>query len=304
MAQVGAHLPPEPRDPTQPPNFYTEDNTAPDPNVIVVEDDTGGEPQPSEFEAEAREMGWVPAEEWRGPKERWVDARLFVERGRTVLPIVNAQLARERAEKQALQARLQQLETEASEWRKYREQQTDASAQVQETALRAQRRQALEAGDYDSVNEIDNKLLDLRVEAKLKASAPKPEARVDPELQRVWDDFRSKNEWLQDPKLMQAWGLEMRNMRQLGVTTSGAEFMADAADRVKRMYPEKFSTRRRTAIGDTNGSPSDGGTNGRRSFHSLKAEYKETAQRLVKDGTLKNVDQFVAECGPEAFIGA
>lgn len=47
---------------------------------------------------EAREIGWVPEDEFRGDKARWVDAKTFLDRGRTVLPLVkkkNEQLSGE-----------------------------------------------------------------------------------------------------------------------------------------------------------------------------------------------------------------
>ena len=39
-------------------------------------------------EQEARTLGWVPQEEFKGDPNRWVDADTFVERGHTVMPIL------------------------------------------------------------------------------------------------------------------------------------------------------------------------------------------------------------------------
>lgn len=40
------------------------------------------------LEAEARRMGWQPEDKFRGKKGQWVDAQTFVERGRSVMPIL------------------------------------------------------------------------------------------------------------------------------------------------------------------------------------------------------------------------
>ena len=65
----------------------------------VDEPQTEGE-DTAALEQEARSMGWVPKEEFRGPETQWRDANEFVERGRTMIPILNARL-REKDEKLA-----------------------------------------------------------------------------------------------------------------------------------------------------------------------------------------------------------
>ena len=47
-----------------------------------------GEQAAAPVEQEARTLGWVPAEEFKGDPNRWVDAETFVERGHTVMPIL------------------------------------------------------------------------------------------------------------------------------------------------------------------------------------------------------------------------
>ena len=47
-----------------------------------------GEQTVAPVEQEARTLGWVPAEEFKGDPNRWVDAETFVERGHTVMPIL------------------------------------------------------------------------------------------------------------------------------------------------------------------------------------------------------------------------
>ena len=48
----------------------------------------------NEIEAEARKVGWLPKSEWVGapPRYGFVDAQTFVDRGETIVPILNANL--------------------------------------------------------------------------------------------------------------------------------------------------------------------------------------------------------------------
>lgn len=45
-----------------------------------------------DIEARARDMGWVPADEFKGDSSRWTDAETFVRRGEEILPILKSRL--------------------------------------------------------------------------------------------------------------------------------------------------------------------------------------------------------------------
>jgi hypothetical protein len=66
---------------------------------------------PQEVVEEARGMGWVPKEEFRGDEGRWVDAATFVERGHTVLPLIKKQKEQMAAELQQVRVQLNELGT-------------------------------------------------------------------------------------------------------------------------------------------------------------------------------------------------
>jgi hypothetical protein len=70
------------------------------------------------IEQEARSMGWVPSEEFRGDQARWIDASTFVERGHTVLPIVqkkNKELQQQMSDMAAENKRLANLFAETQQ---------------------------------------------------------------------------------------------------------------------------------------------------------------------------------------------
>jgi hypothetical protein len=67
---------------------------------VEQSDDTDeGEASQVEVEVEARLVGWIPESEWVGapPKYGFVDAQTFLEKGETIVPILNAKLKDARA---------------------------------------------------------------------------------------------------------------------------------------------------------------------------------------------------------------
>lgn len=63
-------------------------------------------------EVAARQLGWVPQEDFRGASDKWVDAETFVRKGRTQLPILlenNRRLERTVADMSGRMQQMQQL---------------------------------------------------------------------------------------------------------------------------------------------------------------------------------------------------
>lgn len=60
--------------------------------------------------AEAREMGWVPKEEFRGDINKWVDADTYVQHGKAVMPILRKNNETLRADITGLRGQLSQLQ--------------------------------------------------------------------------------------------------------------------------------------------------------------------------------------------------
>lgn len=63
---------------------------------------SGGEnevvPPSPEVLAEAKDLGWVPEEEFRGAKDKWIDAPTYLARGRDVMPLLRKNNERLRGE--------------------------------------------------------------------------------------------------------------------------------------------------------------------------------------------------------------
>lgn len=159
---------------------------------------------------EARQLGWVPKDEWRGDPERWTDAETFVQRGHDIMPILKQNNAR-------LVGDVQRLSGEATELRKMLKDSQESiealktfSAEITATRVKEAKaeilgalKKAKEDGDTDAEVRLTDELTDLKVvEREQKeaakatpAAAPAPPAKegVDPEFV-AWTEVAA-NSW-------------------------------------------------------------------------------------------------------------
>lgn len=115
--------------------------------------------QERDYDAEAREDGWRPKEEWTGKPENWKDAKTWVERGDTHKRLSTIE---ERIEKE-VSARVSKMEkvTEATIARLTKAHQQDIAN------LKAARREAVKEGNVDLVEQYDEAIEKQQSEAPL-----------------------------------------------------------------------------------------------------------------------------------------
>jgi len=159
------------------------------------------------IETQAREMGWVPREEFRGSEDRWVDAATFVEKGEHVLPIVKATNKRLQNEIDALKRRLEaaeQTNASAQDTLKALNEHQEAMAKQQYEraleSLKAKKKDAIREADADAVVEIDEAIQTLREKqaAPAKPTEPaKPEAPATTDIgtQPWFKAWQKENDW-------------------------------------------------------------------------------------------------------------
>lgn len=141
----------------------------------------GDEPSEATL-AEAREMHWVPKEEFRGNPDDWVPAAEFVERGRSILPIVRAtnlrmreELRTESAARLDLERRLRLSEAALSEIQTERVDDAKADVDAAKANLEAKIEQAARDQDFAAVAKLTRRLVEVAatpVAAPVAAVAP------------------------------------------------------------------------------------------------------------------------------------
>lgn len=225
-------------------------------------------------EAEAAKMGWTPKEQFKGDPAKWRPADEFVERGKNMLPIVQATVKRQATQIEELTRTVQDFASHMSKT----EQRAYDRALVD---LKAQRAAAIAAGDGETFDKIDDAIVDLRKEAEAKAAKAAPAAKVgdDP----VYEEWEGRNTWLKDPK-MSAFGTAAANyLRSTGETAQGAEFLELVTKEVKAKFPDKFTNPRREAAPAVEGA-APAARKGGKGYADMPADARAACDRMAKNG--------------------
>lgn len=235
------------------------------------EGDDGTKP---DVEAEARKMGWTPKDEFRGDPEKWRGADEFVERGRTMLPIVRKTV--ERQERQI--AELRQTITDLAAYN------TKAEKQAFERALKelkAEQVAAVKAGDADAFVEVDEKIADLHKEAREKPQIKVPQPGEDPE----YLEWVGRNKWVDTDKEASIYATHYAGyLRESGDKRVGAIFLDDVAKAVKEKFPDKFKNPRREAPGAVESGAQPAKRGGGKTYADLPADARAACDRMARNG--------------------
>lgn len=250
---------------------------------------------------EARSMGWVPQEQFRGKPDEWVDADEFVERGRKVMPILVANNRRLQAQLLTRDKELgtlkSQLEGATAAIEKLERHYTEANKRSVENAkrqLREELKTAREDNDVDAELDIQDKLRELDVASRNAEDKPvkkdPPQAHQTPPELKAWYDA---NSWFgSDKKKTKLVVRIAEDLREEGSDLEGAEFM----DECVRLYEEQHGESgdgenkpARKPASKVEGVPSRGRSSGSgNKFADLPKEAKEAcwgdADDLVGEG--------------------
>lgn len=238
-----------------------------------------------ETQAEAAAMGWIGPEKFRGDPGRFVDADEFVERGKVVLPIVKAQKAELEMKYGALLRN--QIETKEALDRANRSLEsielensvrTQKAVEAAKAEVKAQLRQASEAGDHEAVAELTEQMVELNAAPPpekapvVEAKAP-PVAEVDPVV-TAW--IADGNQWFNADmeKTQLALGVAAK-MRKDGDTRVGVSFLNDVKKRTFKLLGEGERAEQMDKV--------EGGRNGGGDGEGAGAGGKATYQHLPKD---------------------
>lgn len=244
-------------------------------------------------EVEARAMGWVPREEFRGAEDKWVDADAFVERGRSVLPILQKNNERLHTDlqtikgevgglKDALKAAQAVIETlNASH-----EEDVRAQVEAARAALREELAEASEAGDHKAIADITDKMTQLgRAEDKAdeKAVAAAPPGKAEDLLNTPFGR-EVKSWWEQHPafakdrrKVALANAVSV-DLRERGNTKMGSAFLDEVAEEVEKALggASEAGGDPRVAAGGGGGSRRQSG----KTYSDLPAEAKAICDKM------------------------
>jgi len=182
------------------------------------------------WDAEAREMGWKPQDEYDGDPDNWRDAETFVRKGDEIFHFVKRDRDREREKREKAERdlvnRILRLEGTYTEALKRQKAQHEAELK----AIDAAQRKAVEEADTEAYDAL---------KSKREALGQPPEVPQEQPVDDAVAEWGRENPWFYtDPQ-----------MRALAVATAGtaAQNGADvrgqitaAEDEVKRRFPDRF----------------------------------------------------------------
>ena len=259
---------------------------------------SGGEDN-RDYAKEASTMGWVPQNKWTGPEDKWVDAKTFVERGETVLPILR-KTNRELEEKlNATNAEMAQLRADAETFKKMVQNQAKREKEElieQHKAALLARAKAVTDGDGERFEEADAEVKELEDKAKELDQQANPPKKADDGLHPEFKPWLNENKWYQsDEELNFAANWEFKKLADANTPLRGKALYDEVKKKVMARFPAKFETddqARGSSVEGRDGAPS-GDTRPRKTgkgYDSMPADAKATCDRYIKAGWINGKD--------------
>jgi hypothetical protein len=255
-----------------------------------------GEQTAHPIEQEARTLGWVPAEDFKGDPNRWVDAETLVERGHTVMPILRKNnerlesLVKQQSEElNKMKSLFSASQESITELQKVHADATKAAVAKARAEVMSELKEAKRDGDVDREIALTEELQELKTrQVEIDKPAPAPtqqqQQQVHPEFQ-AWMD---ENPWFgtDTRKTQKAMGIAqiLRADPENDNLTQRAFFDRVMAEMEGRTRPaaDKVGGARPTGTGG------GGGTAGGKSFADLPADAKAACEnqgrKLVGEG--------------------
>lgn len=251
------------------------------------------EPGERNYEAEARAEGWKPIEQYKGDRAKWIDAKEFVERGENILPLVKAQNSKLKGELESTKQSIAEMRRSMDEFKLFHE---ETSAKLKKDAreaytkaeadLKAARKAAREDGDYDKVDEINDAISELKVEAKeaeAKATKKAPTNQSPDDISKT-PEFRKWAEenadWFGKDERRSRYAVTVgQEIRAKNPGIPIAEFLEKVSEEVNELFGETKT--RREPASKVEGSRRGNGSGGK-SYADLPAEARKQCDEDIK----------------------
>lgn len=238
----------------------------------------------------AREMGWKPKEDFVGHEDDYVDAAEYIRRSKDIQESMRQHLKDNKKKMSNLERALGDLKTHNETV--YKSQLKDLKSQIEST--KKQRKEAIEDGDVEQVEELDGKISDLynEVAGRLQNMTPKTEEpQFNPEEVDLFKGWTQQNNWYKKPGA-QSGDDEL---------TKYADYLADLPEyaglpyqkkldvvtrKVKETFPEKFNESKSTQPPTVESGSRKSAQKNRYTKRDLSPDHREIMNNFVKQGIM------------------
>jgi hypothetical protein len=248
----------------------------------------------SPAEEKATASGWRPQEEWSGEEDDWIDAKTFNRNGEFMSRIQHQtkQMATQAAELETLKAGMKSL---GEHNKKIAEQEYKNAI----ASLKKERVSAREDDDHVAVDEINDKIDDLKEtkrEMDSSTSEEMHEAAQEVAPNPAFVEWSSKNDWYQKDVLLRgaadAVGMEYADANPGAPIEDVLKFVSK---KMMKEFPQKFGNTRQSSPSSVT-EPTGATRRTKKSKHTpkdLNDEQKQFAKMFVETGAFENEQEYV-----------
>lgn len=272
-----------------------------------------------DYEAQARKIGWLPEDQFKGDKSKWVDAETFVRRGEEFLPFIKAEnrklqetVSRQTNELSELKTLLKSTKETVDALKEYNSEMNRERAKEKSAEIVQSIKAAREEGDIEAEEKLREQLAETR--EALKESAEKkiqPAVSANEQVKPPpeWDSWVAENPWWNEDEVMRAAATAIS--AQLAArgdfnNLTIAERFKLVAEKVRQKFKMDTEEPRRTSKVEPSKGGGGAGASGGKGYKDLPSEVRQAcdrfADRLVgKDKTYKTVDEWRKKYASDYF---
>lgn len=238
------------------------------------------QPQYTEVEQRAIEMGWRPKEEYDGDEVDFVDAKEFISRK----PLFDKISQQNKQIKNVTKA----LEALKDHYTKVKE--TEYKNALLE--LKAARKEALIQGDADAFEKAEDKIkLAEEQFQEIKEEAAKPVVEDEPVYNPVFINWKNRNPWYDSTSYMRKYaddvGMQLHNK---GMHPD--EILKEVEKAVRKEFPNKFTNPNKANAPNVSSSKGTGTSKG--AEYQLTEQERNIMNTLVRSGAISK-EQYLAD---------
>lgn len=247
-------------------------------------------------EGRAKQLGWVPKEQFRGAEEKWVDADEFVRRGEEILPIVQAnnrelqdRLTKAEQENARLKEMFDNSQEAIEELKKHASEETARRVKEARADIVAELKAAKKAGDTDLEVDLQERLTELDKVSKEEGSkstsaAASSTPAADPAEHPDFVSWKADNPWFDaDVNRRDLATVIAHRLRREGNKQIGRAFFDKVTEEVEKAFGGGPSVRRPSKVEGASSPSGDSVTHaGGKKYADLPPEAKQACQRQAE----------------------
>jgi DNA repair ATPase RecN len=231
------------------------------------------------YEAEASEQGWTPKDDWKGPEEKWTDAKTFVERGEKIAGILKSKVDR-------LEHRVENLTEANKKFGEYHKQTLESQRKKNAeriSELEGQLAQSITDGDGQAYTKTQREIDSLKSEDV----GPVDDAQAWNQMAQSW---ATENPWYASNRKLARYADGISDeIRAEGY--NGQAYFAELSRRVQEDFPEEFENPNKSkASGVEEPGQLSTADSKVKTYENLPTDAKAACNDFVKEGFMTRED--------------